>query len=523
MWKPFIFENLHFAINTFGALSLFSIFWLYLDVWLPKKTLKEGLKVAGFLLLSLSFLLQATRLEASIIVNPLTSGKLVQVILLFTRIAGYILVAAGLAIENIEVHPEVKPKTGAIWSLPVASMAQPLLAGAIGWLYLRKVAVGLEHHLKRVGIGFFVLAVYELLALRGLFVGTSNIAIYKTTAPFGVVWGLEQLVELAAFVIFFSWAFSYLLKRINTQLFIIFTSTVLAIFLLTAVSFSFLLLKNLQDETLSRLDTDASVLSFALEAKKSEAKSIALGLSQNPAVIEAIIGEEKGTLSDLAQKTLVDEKAGSVIVLDGSGKVLARGEERERVGDSLSDDSLVKRVLLGKAETSVITKDGVLAPTVIVRAAAPIVSGEEAIGVALVGIPIDNAFMDGVKKGTGLEAAVFGKDSLSATTITDFTGKTRPIGIKETNKEVLETVLGKGEKKTALVSLLNGQYFASYHPLKDVDGSVVGMIFTGKPAYSVLATAGRSIEITFLVSAVLIIFSIVPTYLISKYIAQQLK
>src|SRR3989304_2175822 len=115
MWKPFIFENLHFAINAFGALSLFSIFWLYLDVWLPKKNLKEGLKVAGFLLLSFSFLLQATRLEASIIVNPLNSGGLVQLILFITRIVGYILVAAGLAIENIEVHPEPENKTGAIW------------------------------------------------------------------------------------------------------------------------------------------------------------------------------------------------------------------------------------------------------------------------------------------------------------------------------------------------------------------------------------------------------------------------
>src|SRR3972149_4700625 len=108
MWKPFIFENLHFAINAFGALSLFSIFWLYLDVWLPKKNLKEGLKVAGFLLLSLSFLLQATRLEASIIINPLTSGELAQIILILTRIAGYILIAAGLAIENIEGHPRGK-------------------------------------------------------------------------------------------------------------------------------------------------------------------------------------------------------------------------------------------------------------------------------------------------------------------------------------------------------------------------------------------------------------------------------
>lgn len=523
MWKPFIFENLHFALNAFGALSLFSIFWLYFDVWLPKKNLKDGLKVAGFLLLSLSFLLHATQLEATPLESSVLSSGLNAVLVTFLRTLGYILVATGLLAEDRELPPREAKEAKSLWFLPIASLAQPVLAAGVGWLYLKKVAIGLEHHLKRVSLGFFALAIYELLALRGLFVGTSNIDIYEIVAPFGILWIIEHIIAALAFVIFFGWAFSYLLKRINTQLFIILTSMILAIFLLTAVSFTFLLLKNMQDETLSGLETDASVLSFALDAKASEAKSIALTLSQNALVSSAIAEEDKTVLAELAEETLLENKVSSVIILDGDGKVVGRGEDRERTGDSLSDDSLAKRSLLGEERTSIITKDGAFAPEVLLRAAVPVKDEKGVVGVALVGISIDNAFMDGVKKVTGLEAAIFGGDTLSAATITDLSGKGRPIGIKETNKEVLDEVLAKGGKRTLLTTLLNRQYFASYQPLKDIDATTVGMVLIGKPAYSVLIAAGRSIELTFLISALLIVISIVPTYLISRYIAQQFK
>jgi len=497
MWKPFILENLHFAINAFGALSLFAIFWLYFDIWYPKKTLKEGLKAAGFLLLSISFLLHATQLEVSVLQSSLLSQDLSLTVVGILRILGYVLIGIGLLVEDIGTNTN-KKKAGAVWFLPIVSLAQPILAAGVGWLYLRKVAVGLEQHLKRISLGFFILAAYELLSLRSLFVGTSNIDIFEVVAPFGVLWMIEYLVALAAFIILFKWAFFYLVKRINTQLFIILTSSVLTIFLFTAISFTFLLLKNLQDETLSRLDTDAGVLTFALDAKGSEARSAALALSQNPSVASAILDGEGSTLSDMAQVALIEGKLTSVIIADDNGQVLARGEERERVGDSLSDDSLFKRAVLGGAQTSLSTRDGALAPLVSVRAAVPVDTEEGVIGVVIAGISIDNAFMDGVKRATGLEAAIFGGDTLSATTITDFSGKTRPIGIKETNKEILATLLSKGEKSSGQVTLLNREYFAVYHPLKDVDGVPIGMVLTGKPSYSVLAAAGRSIELTFL-------------------------
>lgn len=522
MWKPFILDNLHFVINAFGALAFFSIFWLYLDAWLPRKNLKEGLKVAGFLLLALAFLVQATIVESSLLTPSLFGSGINNIISLALRLSGYLLVAIGIVSEGGGVK-NVLGEAKAVWFLPMANFALAPLAASVGWLYLRKATLNYEKHLKKVGIGFFVLASYELLALREFFSASTNIDVFEITSAFGPIWIVEHIAAFSAFLVLFSWAFSYLLKRINTQLFIIFATTTLAIFLLTAVSFSFLLVKNLQDDTLGRLETDASVLSFALDAKKEAGKAIASSFSQNSRVLEAINEGDRNSLATIARDVLIENRLSSVVILDAKGVVLARGEERARVGDSLSEDTLVKRAIMGKSDSSVETRAGAIAPTVTLRTAAPIKSDEELVGIVVLGVNLDNAFVDGIKLGTGLEAAIFAGETLSATTITDFTGKGRPLGIKETNKEVLNQVLTKGEKMSTLTNIFSSQYFASYHPLKDIDGVTVGMVLTGKPAISVLATAGHSIFLTFLISALLMVFSLVPSYFISTYIARQLK
>jgi len=184
---------------------------------------------------------------------------------------------------------------------------------------------------------------------------------------------------------------------------------------------------------------------------------------------------------------------------------------------------LIKRALIGEQISSLVSKEGAIAPSVLVRAATPIISEENVIGAVVVAITLDNSFLDGIKEFTGLEAGIYGGDILSATTISDLKGQTRPIGIKESSLDIKNNVLTKGENYKGLVSLLNTSYFAVYRPLKDVDNEVVGMLLVGRPAVTIFATAGKSIELTFLVTIILILFSIFPSYLISKYITNQLR
>lgn len=528
-------ENIHFAINLFAALVFFAVGWLYFDAWLGRKTLKEGLKVSGLFLLSISFIIHATYVDSSILTSSLLGNNLNSLLVAATRIPGYIFLIAGILTDPLQPKPG-KRAFVPFATLPVVKflpLAFPILATAVAFLYLRRATVGLENHLKMVAVAFYVLAIFELISLSETLQNTANVDLYKLVAPFGLFWLLGHAVLVISMLILGRWVYGYLLKRLQSQLFMIFTSVILVIFLLTTITFTALLLKNLQDETLSRLETDVKVLNYAVESKRGENLSDAETLAQDSQVVAAVdtndgsprgeAGKSRKFLSDSVQSFLLSKKKSILVVVSGTGQVLARGEDPERVGNSISDDPLIKRSLLGETASSVVTRDGALGPEVSIRGSTPIKSGDKVIGAVMTGSTIDNAFVDGVKSATGLEAAVYGDNILSATTLVASDGKSRYIGIKEEGASIKEKVLRKGESYTGSVNLLNTPYFAAYLPLRDVDTNPVGMLFVGKPQVGVLQAAGRSIEMTFLVAVILMVISVFPAYFIAKYLTNQIR
>jgi len=521
MWSQFLLENFHFAINLFAALAFFSVFWLYLDAWIERKTLKEGFKILGFLFLSISFLLHATLIESSSFGTSLLDIRTTEKFSLVLRNLGYLFLVVGLISDPLVAKPKLSGFV--LFSFITPLFLSPILASGSAWLYLRRATVGLENHTKKVALAFFVLALHELTAIPFLFSQIPNVDIYRLVAPLGPMWIFSHTLLFVSTAILITWAFSYLLKRINTQLFIIFTTTTLSIFLLTTVSFTFLLLKNISDETLIRLQTDVSVLSFALDSKKSEALAASEILTQNSEVITAVTTKDRRILAKAAEELLLARKLGSLIIIDESGQVLARGEDKDRIGDSLSDSSIVKRVLIGEKTSTLISQDFTIAPVVFVKTAAPLMLNGKVVGAVITSLPLDNNFLDGIKKLTGLEISVYGGDTLSATTISDLRGTARPVGIKNTDKNINNIVLTKGQNYSGLTTLLNNSYFAAYQPLKDNNNEVIGMLLAGRYASSIFATASKSIELTFLITVTLTILSVFPSFFIAKYITNQLK
>lgn len=516
MWNQFILQNLHFAISIFASLSLFAVFWLYFDAWIERKTFREGVKVFGFLVLSFFFL------ASSVSTNNLSP------IILSIKVIGYLLLVVSLLWEPIEKRPisEVTNNSiaGAFLIAPTLFWSGPILSMLVTLLYIRKATVGLENHLKKISFAFLSLTLYEIgYLITSIYSTTQNIDIFNLVRLYGPVWIVSQ-VFLAIFSwITITWSFSYLLKRINTQLFIIFTSSIITIFIVTAISFSFLLLKNMVDETLSRLSTDTAVLSFGIDAKKKEAMSTSLAVSKDTRLVEALNSNDRKMLGDIAEESITTYFVSSLTIIDSNSVVVARGEERQRTGDSLSEDPFVKRILQGEMQSSLTVRQGMLSPNILVRSAYPIKDGDKFIGAVITSIVLDNTFLDGIKKATGLEAGIYGDNILSATTISSRDKNNRPIGIKETNKDVLQSVLGKGEPKSLEVRILDTDYLASFHPLTDVNNSPIGMVFIGKPSYTTLQTVDKSIQTTFLITIILVIISLLPSYLISKYITNQLQ
>lgn len=545
----FFGQNIHFAISLFAALVFFAIFWLYVDAWSASRKNKELIKIGGFLLVALSFVLESTVIEQSVLGHSVL-GSISDTLATILRIAGYGGIIIGQLIDPLQEIPKMegletaqfedakttpaeaeqppanvkKASAVGLGSLPnLSHLLLPISALTIAGLYWRRATTGLERHLKPVAIGFLFLAVFEVLSLASLWRPTTNPTVSKLVASFGPIWIAEQVFLLIGAALLGRWVWRYLMRRFFSQLFMVFTTLTLVIFLVTTVSFTFLLVRNVQNESLSNLQTASNVLKYALSAKEAETLANASSVAESSEVVDAVMAKDNKALVSLTSTFLHDKKQSSLIITTAGGQVLLRAEDPTRYGDSLSSDTLVRRALIGESSSSIGTQSGVLAPQVYVKSTTPIRDASNTIvGTVTVRLGADNAFVDGIKHSTGLDSAVFAGNVRSATTFVAPDGVSRLVGVKDTNASVQNTVLKKGKSFNGSVSILNRQYLAVYAPLKDIDNTTVGMLFIGVPQASILQDAGHSVELTFVVTAILLLLSIVPAFLISKYISNQL-
>jgi hypothetical protein len=538
----FFSQNIHFALSLFAALVFFAVFWLYFDAWAARKekSLKELCKWLGFLLVSISFVFYATLIEQSVLGKSIF-GNTSELAANILRLVGYIIIILGQVLDPLQPVPEVKgieeefglgaesdtkssPAVatasssifGLVYALPVAAIA-------VAALYWRRATTGLERHLKPVALGFTLLFCFELTSLASLLRGTDNPTLYNLVRSFGPFWMLSHIFLLAGVIVLGAWVWHYLTERFFSQLFMIFTASILIIFLITTVTFTFLLMRNVQNDALDNLHTAVNVLDYALDSKKAETKANAEVVSQNPAIAQAIGTKDHKALTTLTSSFLKDKKQSSLVITDSSGQVLLRAEDPDRWGDSISSDTLVRRAVIGDTTSTITTKDDVLAPLVYIKTTVPVRATDNSIvGTASVSLVADNALVDGIKNSTGLDSAVYSDKTLSATTFMGPDGKSRLNGVKVSSAGVTNTVLKKGKTFKGQLNILNRQYLAVYTPLKDADNVVVGMLFIGQPQANILQTAGRSISLTFLLSAFMLVLSCIPVYLVTKNLVKQL-
>jgi hypothetical protein len=542
----FFSQNIHFAINLFAALVFFAVFWLYYDAWTNKHDTKVLVKWLGFLLVAISYLAQSTVIEQSVLGNSSLNNVSKNISAIFCVI-GFLGIILGQLLDPLQKEPEVSglavdeftakepaapsqpspsqlPAVGAAGLVNPLHWFPPLGALTIAILYWRRATTGLERHLKPVAVAFGLLFIAELLSLASLWNGTSNPTISKLVAAFGPLWIAQLIFLFAGSLVLGWWVWEYLTRRFMSQLFMIFTSSTLAIFLLTTVSFTFLLVSNVQKTSLDNLQTAAGVLNYAISGKKSETLADTQSIAENPDVASAVIAKDHNSLNSLTSSYLHDKQQSSLTITSNFGQVLLRAEDPDRWGDSISSDASIRLALIGQSTSSVSIQDGVLAPLIYIKSAVPIrsSSNSQIVGAAEGGLVLDSAFVDGIKQATGLDSSIYAGNVVSATTFLAPDGITRWVGVKETSRAVQTEVLKKGQTFKGALSIQNRQYLAVFAPLKDLDNNIIGMLFIGQPQTVILQTAGRSVELTFVVTACLLILAVIPAYLISKYLTRQL-
>lgn len=97
----------------------------------------------------------------------------------------------------------------------------------------------------------------------------------------------------------------------------------------------------------------------------------------------------------------------------------------------------------------------------------------------------DEILIDGFTETSDVEITLFYGDTRRATSLVDVDTGKKILGTKAST-EVTDQVIGRGEDfSTNNITINKESYYAYYIPMKNSDGSIVGMIFAGKPSAKV--------------------------------------
>ena len=488
----FLLNNIHFFLEMVGALVFLMVTWLLFDAYFLRKEKSAMFRASGFALLAVWQAIHAFNVSGDL------AGYL-----------GFAVYFLGLIAIIVSFFAETKiAGVSAVLILPAAASFLPFFnilisAGlaAVAFLSFRKYKAEFNKSLVPFWASFSFLSAG---AVASIFYGGDSS---------GIVWIIGHLFELGGFLGLAFWVWQHLQLRIKESMILIFIAT--TFFMATAVTlaFSTIFVTNIESNTKANLLTNAKVLDYAVTRLKEESLAKSRFIAEQDDLRDALARNNFSELEQVATRYLENEHLGFLTIVDKDGLVILRAHALSQKDDDLSAERAVKEALGGKP---FVTIESNPAEKFSIRAASPIFIQSKIKGAVITGFPLDNAMVDGIKRITGLEMSIFEEDTCVATTILNIDGRTRSVGVKETNTEVTDKVLVKGEEITLQNEILSRSFLASYIPIKNSDGKIAGMISAAKPQKEILEISNATNRLTFVTVIIIMLILIAPMYSITK-------
>lgn len=500
MSSTFWLNNINFALEFFGAAVFVVLAWLAFEAFMIRKDFKTLARGLGFLLVALWLVVGSLNITNDLIVAAAAAGYLLG--LLFILLNLYLEMPPALPkTEIVFIFPAV---AGILWTVHAAAAVLLLL---IAVLALKRSRTEFQRTLIAFYAAFFALAAASLLAVFN-----------SQTGEQGAGWIAEHSLKLIAFGSLSYWGWQYLRLRIKEEMLLIFVGMALVISVIVTFTFSAILLGNMESEAKLNLVSNVKVLEYALAGMKSEALSNVRFFAKNERVGASLQKKDFSELDKISEDLIADGAMDFLLIADENGEVLLRAHSPTAKGDSIKEEKAGARALAGAAY---VTVESTMAEGLSIRAAAPIYGDKGRIAGAIIsGFVIDNAFVDKIKKNTGLEASIYWGDALSATTIAVNGGKTRNIGVKQTDPAVIDEVLKRGGGMIGRTTILSKPYLASYLPLKDTEGEIVGMLQASRLQTELADTASAANRLTLLITIIITMMMMIPIYGLAKRLTE---
>lgn len=502
LWVTFLLTNLHFAVMLLGVVT--SIILAYVFYSSGKAAARKQVIAR-----SLGFLILAIYLGAHAW-GGVDFGE--EVLVHLIRFFALTLIAV-----SFYTDPVIEVPKASLLVLPaaLASSLVPTLSifvlGAIVFRVYRKYSEGLEREFKNFHRGLVLFALFELFHSLEFLKGSSNVWLAGLAGTYGLFWILAHLFLFAAFVYLLIYSWGYLRFQLFNQIFGLFVISTLVVFVVVGITYTFLLIRQMQGSAEDNLRTNLSTFGYSINRLREQGLATAKLIASDQEIAGSISDEQK--LSQLIEDEIITSGVDFLAILDKSGKVIGRGEGYEATGASMSGNFVVANALKGSPKTSLTTREWVSAPLVMIEVATP-----ASYGVVYTGYILDSAFVDGYKSATGLETSIYAGDVKSATTFVAPDGVSRLVGAKQTSTAIKSSVLEKGAEYLGLSSVFSNEYVSAYGPFKEEEGRVLGMFFVGIPSSEIFEAAEVSLNTTFYATIILAVLSFIPAYFFARFI-----
>ncbi|MDO8264961.1 MAG: cache domain-containing protein [Candidatus Parcubacteria bacterium] len=498
----FWLNNLHFALEFFGAIILFTLAWLSLDAYFIKRELKTLTRTLGFLFFAFWGIAHSLAITSDFWLT----------IASFSYISGLFLIFFNLFAEK----PPSRPKFEAVFILPavasilwIVHIAATILLILIAALSFIRYQKEFQKTLRPFWMAFSLLALSSILSVVNAKTGTQ-----------GAVWILENIIKFTGFIFLGFWGWQYMKTRIREEMLLIFVGMALLISVIVTLTFSAILLGNMEKETEVSLISNVKVMEFTFLRMKNESLSNAQIFAKDEEIKRSLAEKDFGNIEEKAQQLMAEKSMDFLTIADSGGEVILRSHSLTSKGDNIGLESAGKSALAGNPYATIEPTE---TEKLSIRGAAPVYdSKNNIIGAVVTGFIIDNAFVDRLKKATNLEIAIYLEDAVQATTIFDPIGKTRNTGAKQTDQAVIKKVLEEGQGMTLSTMIFSRPYLAAYLPLKNTEGKTIGMIQASRLQTELADTAVATNRLTLSITIIIVIMMLLPAYWITKKITEEI-
>lgn len=491
----FILNNLHFALEMFGALAFLMVSWLAFDALAIRRDTLTASRAFGFLFLTIWQVFLAFQFQ----------DERLQYLGVFFFIAGLAVVVLNLFLEAPVDRPEFK-----LVLPPMASMAftinsvVAILFSIITFTSFHQYYKETKVAIRPFALGFLFLTIGYALAL------------FNDTDTYNLLWVVQHSFQFLGFCFVIWWVWQYLQLRIREELVMIFVS--IALFISTSATLAFSMINGVRIQALTteNLNTNAKLFDLTLANLKESVLSRVSLVAKNDKVVQAF-GLD-GTL--LSEEMMAELSANmslrSLVLIDRAGGVVASAFSY-KIGQDMSADDVVKDALLGR---SIVTTSSGENEGFLIKAAVPVYVDGRVMGAVIAGFPLDDAFIDNINRITNLQLSVYFGDTVVAST--DFgNASSDRIGSKETNQDVLRKVLIDGQPLTVSTNINSKGYIASYVPIFDYKNKAVGMISVAKSHYDILDISNQTNRLTLVIILMIMLVSIAPFYYLTKRLSDE--